>query len=294
MEGLKVKEAADIWGISAKEVKRLCKEGAVRGAEKTASGWVIPYGTPNPENGSENSNCDKTEIKKSKPIGRIIAIILVVGAVLGFIAIMINGTAETVQELNEEAEILLKCEIDEDVFIHIEEFDRTYEPKQNFVKKHFKYNDEVNAFKEEAERFVQQQAKELEAKINELKPCTKISSYEQYVEISETISEMTLLNEVDFDMRVKEYVSNYEEFEQYADSFETLCKDYEKVCYKCNGSGRCSCEFCGGSGKRLVTWYSEGDWGETSYSSYECTSCDGRGKFTCTRCAGEGWYYHFD
>lgn len=37
------------------------------------------------------------------------------------------------------------------------------------------------------------------------------------------------------------------------------------------------CPSCGGSGKQLVTWYSEGDWGETSYSTYTCPDCNGSG-----------------
>ena len=43
-----------------------------------------------------------------------------------------------------------------------------------------------------------------------------------------------------------------------------------------SGSGKCS--YCNGTGKKLVTWYSEGDWGETSYSSYKCPQCNGTGR----------------
>ena len=43
-------------------------------------------------------------------------------------------------------------------------------------------------------------------------------------------------------------------------------------------SGNKSCSYCGGTGKKLVKWYSEGDWGSTSYSSYKCTYCNGTGK----------------
>lgn len=42
------------------------------------------------------------------------------------------------------------------------------------------------------------------------------------------------------------------------------------------GGGTCSS--CNGTGKKLVTWYSHGDWGETSYSSYDCPSCGGDGR----------------
>ena len=43
-----------------------------------------------------------------------------------------------------------------------------------------------------------------------------------------------------------------------------------------SGSGKCS--YCNGTGKKLVTWYSEGDWGETSYSTYKCPQCNGTGR----------------
>ena len=43
-----------------------------------------------------------------------------------------------------------------------------------------------------------------------------------------------------------------------------------------SGSGKCS--YCNGPGKKLVTWYSEGDWGEASYSSYKCPQCNGTGR----------------
>ena len=43
-----------------------------------------------------------------------------------------------------------------------------------------------------------------------------------------------------------------------------------------SGSGKCS--YCNGTGKKLVTWYSEGDWGEASYSSYKCPQCNGPGR----------------
>lgn len=50
----------------------------------------------------------------------------------------------------------------------------------------------------------------------------------------------------------------------------------------------------GDEGKKLVTWYSEGDWGEKSYSSYTCTSCNGKGKSTCSSCGGDGKYVYLD
>lgn len=37
------------------------------------------------------------------------------------------------------------------------------------------------------------------------------------------------------------------------------------------------CPDCNGTGKKLVKWYSEGDWGEVTYTSYECPKCKGTG-----------------
>jgi hypothetical protein len=39
-----------------------------------------------------------------------------------------------------------------------------------------------------------------------------------------------------------------------------------------SGGSSSKCSSCNGTGKKVVTWYSEGDWGETSYSSYKCTA----------------------
>lgn len=43
------------------------------------------------------------------------------------------------------------------------------------------------------------------------------------------------------------------------------------------GSSRSKCRSCNGSGKQLVKWYSEGDWGEVSYTTYDCSACGGTG-----------------
>lgn len=46
--------------------------------------------------------------------------------------------------------------------------------------------------------------------------------------------------------------------------------------YSSKSSSKCSS--CNGTGKKLVTFYSEGNWGSTSYSSYTCTKCNGTGR----------------
>lgn len=38
------------------------------------------------------------------------------------------------------------------------------------------------------------------------------------------------------------------------------------------------CSSCNGTGKKVVTWYEHGNWGDTSYSSYDCPDCGGDGR----------------
>lgn len=45
-----------------------------------------------------------------------------------------------------------------------------------------------------------------------------------------------------------------------------------------SGKGSSKCSSCNGSGKRVVKWYSNGDWGEVSYTTYKCTACNGTGR----------------
>ena len=45
-----------------------------------------------------------------------------------------------------------------------------------------------------------------------------------------------------------------------------------------SGSSSKKCTSCNGSGKKLVEWYTFGDWGDVSYTSYDCPDCNGTGK----------------
>ena len=83
------------------------------------------------------------------------------------------------------------------------------------------------------------------------------------------------------------YVDGKAMDERYDESNKVRCTD-------CNGRGSYHCSDCNGTGKRLMKSYSEGDWGFTSYTSYDCTDCDGRGRIDCNRCYGEGSYYNID
>ena len=51
MQWMTVKEAADLWGITARRVTVLCAKGKVRKAQKFGNMWVIPKGTLKPIDG---------------------------------------------------------------------------------------------------------------------------------------------------------------------------------------------------------------------------------------------------
>ncbi|MBO5023544.1 MAG: AAA family ATPase, partial [Clostridia bacterium] len=48
---MSTKEAASLWGISDRQVSKLCGEGKVKGATKEERSWAIPIDTPKPTDG---------------------------------------------------------------------------------------------------------------------------------------------------------------------------------------------------------------------------------------------------
>ena len=48
---MSTKEAASLWGISDRQVSKLCGEGKVKGATKVGRSWSIPSDTPKPADG---------------------------------------------------------------------------------------------------------------------------------------------------------------------------------------------------------------------------------------------------
>ena len=51
MDWITTKEASDLWNVTTRQVQLLCDRGKVKGAEKLGDIWVIPKGTPKPEDG---------------------------------------------------------------------------------------------------------------------------------------------------------------------------------------------------------------------------------------------------
>jgi hypothetical protein len=45
------RDAAELWGISARRVQILCGKGRVKGAVRMGRTWIMPKGTPKPIDG---------------------------------------------------------------------------------------------------------------------------------------------------------------------------------------------------------------------------------------------------
>ncbi len=242
----------------------------------------------------EEKAAGKNYLKKKYILAGVVAVLSV--SFIAVIAGTIYGTNEA-SYINYKAEKMLEeAVVDESVFEDLEEFDEYYSEKDPIAKLFFSYKDEIEQLRAEADAFVAERAKEVEEGINNLKPCTKLSSYEEYAEKKNEIDSLRLSADDSFEKRVRSLVTNYADYEKYCEDFDSLCSNYIRKCTACGGDGSSSssCGSCGGSGKKLVTWYSQGDWGETSYSSYTCGSCNGSGRSrrSCGAC-NNGYIYNF-
>jgi hypothetical protein len=64
LEWISAEQAADKWGITARRVQALCKNGQIDGVVRLGRAWLIPKDTPKPPDGrykksevdSENEN----------------------------------------------------------------------------------------------------------------------------------------------------------------------------------------------------------------------------------------------
>ena len=51
MEWITTKDAAELWGVTTRQVQILCGRGRVDGARRLGTIWIIPEGTPKPRDG---------------------------------------------------------------------------------------------------------------------------------------------------------------------------------------------------------------------------------------------------
>ncbi|MCL2149863.1 MAG: helix-turn-helix domain-containing protein [Dehalococcoidia bacterium] len=49
------REAAEKWGVTDRRVQVLCANGKVEGVVRLKGGWLIPKGTPKPQDGRTKS-----------------------------------------------------------------------------------------------------------------------------------------------------------------------------------------------------------------------------------------------
>lgn len=238
----------------------------------------------------------KNELKKKYILAGVVGVLSV--CFIAVIAGAIYGVNEA-SYLNYRAEKLIEeAVVNEGVFEELEEFDEYYNSKDAIARLFFSHKAEIEELRAQANNLVVERAKEIEETISKLKPCTKLSSYEEYRERYNELSALTLSEETAYDKNVKANVSNYAELEKHVADLDALIEKYRRVCSGCGGDGRGprrSCSSCGGSGRHVVTWYSHGDWGEKSYTSYSCNSCNGSGgsSTSCRSCGGSGYIYNF-
>ena len=51
LDWITAQQAADKWGITARRVQALCKNGQIDGVVRLGNAWLIPKGTPKPRDG---------------------------------------------------------------------------------------------------------------------------------------------------------------------------------------------------------------------------------------------------
>ncbi len=70
MEYMKVSQAAEKWGISARRVRVLCSEGKIEGVIRKGNLYMIPENTPKPQDGRRNKKCDSTHMASDQAISQ--------------------------------------------------------------------------------------------------------------------------------------------------------------------------------------------------------------------------------
>ncbi len=228
----------------------------------------------------------KRKLNKDKIIA-IFLIAVVVLAVLGFFiynSYDISLSAYWIPRVNEVGTA--------DAIERIETFEKEKSEKVLYVNI---FKADYEAFKKKNEDYVKAEADKISEQISALKKVDKIESYEMYSEIYDHLNSIMLSDSGVLEEKIKAEVKNYDDYLSYREDFDALVETYKVECEKCGGKGGYSavCSYCNGSGKCVVTWYSEGDWGEKSYSSYDCTRCSGGvSNRDCPSCNG-GYNYIF-
>ena len=194
--------------------------------------------------------------------------------------------------LNVAAENALSGEYDSEALAEVE---TRVNNASKLVQLFFRYEEEIVAAKQAYLDKVDLRARELIAAIDVLEPVTKIESQQHCSELYAKVRELTL-GSGSFEQDVLQKVTNYHELSAYEEELNRVNAQYAHACNECKGNGSFSCSkctggsikcgTCNGSGKHVVTWYSNGDWGEKSYTSSKCGGCKGRGRRDCSSCNG--------
>ncbi len=197
-------------------------------------------------------------------------------------------------EMNSYANRILELHGDGNSLSRIAEFEERFQGEW-LGRMFFFYNDEFEDIQNEAQEEIRMRAQEISQGIAQLELPSKIESKDHYRTLYDSAYSLKLPYDEDNANEIIELVEDYGKIDRYLEDLEELRKNYQITCSNCKGNGgftcktcsgggRVTCSSCNGRGKKLVTWYSEGNWGDTSYSSYECTSCNGSGKRSCPSC----------
>ena len=64
LEWMSPEQAAEIWGITKRQVQSLCKQGKVDGIARLGHAWLIPKDAPRPADGRKKEFKEAVKAKK--------------------------------------------------------------------------------------------------------------------------------------------------------------------------------------------------------------------------------------
>ena len=211
----------------------------------------------------------------------IVAVVLCL-VIVGVLPVVDNISSQYV-ELNENFEEFLKQPISSETSDLIEKWETEINNTSPFGKMFIKRRNEIETVKAENEKYIEETAQKMSLEISNYVPPKKLKSSSEYEEYKVLIDQMQIDEDTLFGKAVKNKVTNYYLVEEYSTQLDELVNSYAVRCSACSGRGTVVCEYCNGRGKNLVTWYDYGDWGDTSYTTYECKRCSG-GRRNCLSC----------